>query len=227
MTPGITPVVARALCPLHYHSLAVQSGTATLAGFLADRSMSYALANAFGGLAAGPALPATPDYLRELSVFPWLCTMFEARNPRLLPPIGKRLNLDAEGGYQKRIMDATSTGNLKTWFYIQEVPEGVVYDGAILGPDPFELASELEGRDVSEIIVRTGRHLGGILSLQRNPELERVRLNAHTAHLFGRDQQDDPDMKVSFALYDMQVTDPMSLDKAQATVGTWRDFEAV
>jgi len=33
-----TPVELRTLSPFHYHSLVVPSGTATMTGFLADRS---------------------------------------------------------------------------------------------------------------------------------------------------------------------------------------------
>lgn len=224
--PTATPVRAVTLTPFHYHSLAVPSGTATLAAYLADRSMSYALAGAMGALAPSAALPQK-DYLRDLRAMPWLCSVFEARNPRLLPPIGKRLNLDTEGGYQKRVMEATGTGNLKAWFYIQEVPVGMTYDGAIFGPDPFRMASEIEGRCVSEIVVRTGRHLGGLLKLTREKEARPVRLNAHTAHLFGQHPEDDPAMAVDvFALYDMQLTAPMELDAAAAKVGTWRSLQA-
>ena len=223
-TPEVTPVRAITLTPLHYHSLAVPSGTATLAAFLADRSMSYALAGALGALAPSAALPQK-DYRRDLEALPWLCSAFEARNPRLLPAIGKRLNLDTEGGYAKKIMDATGTGNLKTWFFIQEVPPGVEYDGAIFGPDPFRLASEVEGRDVREIIVRTGRHLAGIVSLTRTGVPIPVRLNAHTAYLFGAEPGEDPDMAVDvFALYDIQLTAPMEPDKATEIVGRWRRF---
>ena len=225
-TPTATPVRAITLTPFHYHSLAVPSGTATLAAYLADRSMSYALAAAMGALAPSAALPQK-DYARDLRQLPWLCSVFEARNPRLLPAIGKRLNLDTEGGYQKRIMDATGTGNLKTWFYIQEVPVGVEYDGAIFGMDPFRMASEVEQREVTEIIVRTGRHLGGLLSLTRQQDRRPVRLNAHTAHLFGQHPEDDPALAVDvFALYDIQVTAQMELDIAAATVSNWRHFQA-
>lgn len=223
-TPTVTAVRVVTLTPFHYHSLAVPSGTATLAAFLADRSMSYALAGAMGALAPSVALPEK-DYRRDLRALPWLCSVFEARNPRLLPAIGKRLNLDTEGGYQKRVMDATGTGNLKTWFYIQEVPVGVEYDGAIFGEDPFRMASEVEQREVSEIVVRTGRHLGGLLALTRQADPQPVRLNAHTAHLFGQHPEDDPAMEVDvFALYDIQVTKPMDLAFAAATVGKWRGF---
>lgn len=223
-SPQATPVRATTLTPFHYHSLAVPSGTATLAPFLADRSMSYALAGALGALRASVVLPEK-DYLRDLKAFPWLCSVFEARNPTLLPPIGKRLNLDTEGGYPKKIMDATGTGNLKTWFFIQEVPPGVIYDGAVFGPDPFEMVSRQEGREVDEIIVRTGRHLGGLVSIQRAPEEGEVRLNAHTAHLFGMDPAAHEALAVDvFALYDMQLTPLMPLAQAAGIVGSWRSF---
>ncbi len=223
-TPDVTPVRAVTLTPLHYHSLAVPSGSATIAAFLADRSMAYALAGAMGALAPSAALPQK-DYRRDLGALPWLCSAFEARNPRLLPAIGKRLNLDTEGGYSKKIMDATGTGNLKTWFFIQEVPPGVEYDGAIFGPDPFRMASVVEGRDVREIIIRTGRHLAGIVSLTRADPGTPIRLNAHTAHLFGTEPEEDPDMAVEvFALYDIQLTAPMEPDKAREIVGRWRNF---
>lgn len=223
-TPDVTPVQAVTLTPLHYHSLAVPSGTATLAAFLADRSMSYALAGALGALAPSAALPQK-DYRRDLRALPWLCSAFEARNPRLLPAIGKRLNLDTEGGYSKKIMDATGTGNLKTWFFIQEVPPGVHYDGVVFGPDPFHMASEVEGREVHEIIVRTGRHLSGIVSLTRADSPVPIRLNAHTAHIFGANPAEDPNMAVDvLALYDIQLTAPMETDRAAEIVGRWRDF---
>lgn len=226
-TPEATVVRATTLTPFHYHSLAVPSGTATLAPYLADRAMSYALASAMGALAASPALPEK-DYLRDLRAFPWLASVFEARAPRLMRPLGKRLNLDGEGGYGKRIHDATGTGNLKTWFFVQEVPPGTVYDGAIFGPDPFVLASEVENRDVARIVVRTGRHLGGIVAFDRCEPRDdtTVRLNAWTAALAGYDVDGDPLMQVAvYALHDIQITAPMPLRAAAEKVGAWRAFE--
>ena len=219
---GVTAVRAETLTPFHYHSLAVQGGTATLSTFLADRSMSYALTGAMGGLRPSACLPISKDYAGDLRSMTWLCSAFEAENPRLLAPLGTRLNLDTEGGYQKRVMDATGTGNLKTWFYIQEVPQGVVYHGAIFGPDPFDMASEAEGRPVEEIIIRTGRHLGGIVSLKRSEEERDVRLNAHTAHLLGADPTADDRLSVDlFALYDIQLTRPLPINEAADIVSGW------
>lgn len=220
--PGVTAVRAVTLTPFHYHSLAVPSGTATLSTFLADRSMAYALTGAMGGLRPSVCLPVQKDYRRDLGAMTWLCSAFEAENPRLLPPLGKRLNLDTEGGYQKRVMDATGTGNLKTWFYIQEVPQDVIYQGAIFGPDPFEMASEVEGRPVKEIIVRTGRHLGGLVALQRAEDVTHVRLNVHTAHLFEADTEDARLAVDIFALYDIQLTPRIDLETAAGIVAGWR-----
>ena len=222
----VTPVRATTLTPFHYHSVPVPSGTATIARFLADRSMSYALAGALGSLRPSDALPSK-DYRRDLVALPWLCSAFEAAEPRLLPPLAKRLNLDAEGGYPKRVQDATATGNLKSWFFVQEVPPGVAYDGAVFGPDPFEAAGQVEGRPVDEIVVRTGRHLGGLLRLRRHA-VDRVRLNAHTAHLFGDEPGADPRLAVDvFVLYDMQFTRPLELGAAAEVVARWRGFAPV
>lgn len=225
--PTATPVRATTLAPFHYHSLAVPSGTATLAPYLADRAISYALAAAMGTLAASPALPRK-DYRRDLLALPWIASVFEAREPSLMSPLGKRLNLDEEGGYQKRLQDATGTGNLKTWFSVQEVPPNTVYDGAIFGPDPFALASEADDRDVDCLVLRTGRHLGGLLRLERTPIQDRevrVRLNAWTADLAGYDVDGDPRMKVAvYALHDIQVTIPVPLAVAAEIVGTWPPF---
>lgn len=213
--PHVTRVTATTLTPFHYHSLAVQSGTATLAAYLADRSMSYALAGAMGALAASAALPKK-DYRRDLERLPWLASMFETKTPRLMKPLGRRLNLDGEGGYQKRIMDATSSGNLKTWFYIQEVPQDVVYEGAFFGPNPFELAG------VEQLILRTGRHLSGLLRVEPSSSSGGIRLNAWTADLFG-DATDDLEIDY-FALQDIQVTIEMRQEEAAARVARWRSF---
>lgn len=217
------PVIATTLTPMHHHTYATPSGTATGARFLPDRSMSFALAGAMGALAASPAL-FEKDYARDLRRLPWLCSVFETDVPRLMPPIGKRFNLDVEGGYQKRVQDATSTGNLKTWFFVQEIPPFSVYRGAIFGPDPFEMASHESGRRIDEIVVRSGRHLGGLISLRRAlADSASVRLNAHTAHLFGVDPNGEAFLATDvFVLYEIQVTRPMSLEKAASMVERFR-----
>lgn len=224
--PPFTGVRATALTPFHYRSLAAQDGVATIPDFLADRAMSYALCGAMGGFR--PALPLPPkDYLRDLSAMPWLCSVFETDAPRLLPRLAKRLNLDEEGVYGAKIMGATGTGNLKTFYNVQEVPPETVYRGVIFGPDPFAMARGADPDRPDRLIVRTGRHRGGLFLLEPDPDVSEVRLNAHTAFLFGREPQADPEMGVEeFALYDMQLTGRKPVAEAARIVGSWRGFDA-
>ena len=224
----MTRVRALTLTPFHYHSLAVPSGTATLAPYLADRSVAYGVASALGALAASPALPRK-DYLRDLAAVPCLASVFESPDARLMRPLAKRLNLDDEGGYPKRIQDATGTGNLKTWFSVQEVAPGATYEGALFGLDPFAAAASVDPVFANRLVVRTGRHLGGLLSLEPlGPDTgARVRLNASTADLFGADVDADPLMAIDvYALHDIQITAPMPLAEAAERVRSWRAFDA-
>jgi hypothetical protein len=220
MTPQTlhaTGVRATVLSPFHYHSLAVPSGTATQPEYLTDRQVSFALGAALGCLSSSLALPPK-NYRAHLSAFPFLASVFETRDPRLLPPLARRLNLDDEAGLTKGVQDATGTGNLKSYFFIQEVPPGVVFEGAVFGVDPFALAAEAEGRPVQEIVVRTGRHLSGLLRMEP-AEPAAVRLNAHTASLFGQEASVE-----IYAMHDLQVTPLMSIVEAAAQVARWRPF---
>ena len=217
-------VKASVLSPFYYHSLAVPSGTASLPAFLTDRSISFAISAALGALCASPALPPR-NYKTHLRGLPLLASVFETKAPRLLPPLNKRLNLDGEGGLQKWVQDATYTGNLKTHFFIQEIAPDVEYEGAVFGADPFELASRAEGQPIECLVVRTGRHLTGMLLLERCP-VGKVRLNAHTAMTFGMNlPEEGPEYGVDiYALHDLQLTRPLNLSDAAAIVGRWRPF---
>ncbi len=215
----VTGVRATVLSPFHYHSLAVPGGTATQPDYLTDRQVSFALGAALGCLAPCPALPSK-DYRAHLAALPFLASVFQADAPRLLPPLARRLNLDDEAGLTKAVQDATGTGNLKTYFFIQEVPPGIVFRGAVFGTDPFGLASRAEGRPHREIVVRTGRHLGGLLRLE--PDVaETVLLNAHTAALFG---QAEGLRVATYAMHDLQLTPPLPPAEAAALVAGWRTF---
>lgn len=222
-------VAATTLSPYHHHSLAVQSGTATLAAFMPDRAVAFALANAMGALRASPTLPVRPNYQRHLAELPWLASVFETSEAKLMRPLAKRLNLDGEGGYQKSIMDATGTGNLKTYFHIQEVPPGVIYTGALFGKeDPFDLVASVTGAPCDAIVVRIGRHLSGLLKLEKAGHTE-VRLNAHTPTFFGLSQQLPVE---TYALHDLQITPRMpiaaglgaSSPTASDIIASWRPF---
>ena len=219
-----TPVRLETLTPHHYQSLAIPSGVASLSAQMADRSVAYGLAGAFGGLSANVALP-TKDYRRDFAAMTWLASVFEAERPRLMRPQGRRLNLDQEGGYQKSIQDATGTGNLKSWFFIQEIPPNAVYHGAVFGPDPFEMASEVEGTDVHHIVFRIGRHRSGLVRMARmvRGTSAEVRLNLHTGFICGADVAHDERLRVDIpALWDLQVSTPLPLTTAGEIVAEWK-----
>jgi len=220
LTP--TPLRLETLSPHHYQSLAIPSGVATYAAVMADRAVSYGLASTFGALIASPALP-TKGYARDFASMTWLASAFVARDPSLMRPMGRRLTLEHEGGFQRSVQDATGTGNLKQWFFIQEVPAGKIYDGAVFGPDPFEIASRAASAPVEEIVIRVGRHRSGLVRLTRGGVRE-VRLNLHSAFVSGADIDAIEDMRVDIpALWDMQISNPIPLDRAGELLGSWQE----
>ncbi|MCY4227405.1 MAG: hypothetical protein OXF20_06900 [Gammaproteobacteria bacterium] len=216
-----TPVRLKMLSPHHYQSLAIPSGVSSLSTHLADRSVVYGLSGAFGSLNPSVALP-WKDYRRDFSSALWFASVFETITPRLMRPQGRRLNLDQEGGFQKSIQTAIGTGNLKSWFFIQEIPPYVDYHGAVFGPDPFKMASEIEQKEVLHIIFRMGRHRGGIVRMQRS-EVTDVRLNLHTGFICGADFDNDRRLKVEIpALWDLQISKALPLSVASEIVKEWR-----
>jgi hypothetical protein len=200
---------AETLSPFAYHSLAVQGGTATLPELIGDNALAFGLASALGYIRARGALPEK-DYRRDLRAMPWRASVLIADEPRLLPPLARRLNLDEEGGYRKKLRDVTYKGNLKQYWTTQEVPPGAVFRGAVFGVDPFEATEQ------DTVAIRIGLHRNGMVKLTRDPELERVRLNAATAALFKRELPVE-----RFLLYGLQLTAPMSLAEASEEVGQW------
>lgn len=200
---------ATTLTPFAYHSLAVQGGSATLPELISDNALCFGLANALGYARAWCALPPK-NYRRDLLAMPWRASVLTTDRPRLLPPIARRLNLEEEGGFQKKLRDVVSKGNLKQFWTIQEVPPAVVFRGALFGPDPFaEIGSD-------RIVIRVGLHRNGMVKLERDAQVEQVRLNAATAALF------DKELPVArFLLYGLQLTKPMPLMEAAEEVSQW------
>lgn len=94
-------VEAETITPFAYHSLMVQSGTATLPELIGDRALAFGLARTLGITAARVALPSK-DYRGHLGAMPYRTSVFVTDSPRLLPPLARRLNLDAEAGLQKK-----------------------------------------------------------------------------------------------------------------------------
>lgn len=215
-----TPIRLEMLTPHHYQSLAIPGGVATLSTFMADRSVAYGLTAALGGLSRSVALPEK-NYRRDMSGMGWIASAFEAEMPKLMRPLGRRMTLDHEGGYQKSVQDATGTGNLKTWFFIQEVPQGIIYNGAVFGDDPFEVASQAQGEPVAEIVFRIGRHRAGIVRATRG-EAKQVRMNLHTGFVAQVDVNADPRVRAEIpALWDIQLSQKLDLDVASEVAGDW------
>ena len=202
-------VKATTLTPFCYHSLMVQSGTATLPELIGDRAVAFGLASVLGMMAARVALPVK-DYLRDLSAMPYRCAVFTTDALRLLPPLIRRLSLDAEAGYKEKIQNVAKKGNLKEYFLTQEVPPEQVFHGAIFGFDPFAATGQ------KELVIRIGLHRNGMVKLEPDRGIAQVRLNASTAALFGRELPVE-----RYCLHSLQLTKPLELDEAAEEVGFW------
>lgn len=211
MKATTTPITATTLTPFAYHSLMVQGGSATLPELISDMAVSFALATALGWAWARTALP-TKNYKGHLGAMPFRSSVFINNDPCLLPPLARRLNLDDEAGMQKKFSNATSKGNIKTYFHIQEVPPYQEFSGTIFGMDPFALTGE------KELIIRIGLHRNGMVRLrQASNKIEKVRLNVATARLFGRD------LPVNrYCLHTLQLTPEISLSTALDEVCQWQ-----
>lgn len=208
----MTPVVglrAETLTPFAYHSLAVQDGTATLPELIGDMALTFALATTLGYARNWVALP-DKDYRRDLTALPWRASVLVTANPRLLPPLARRLNLEEEGGLPTKLHEVTAKGNLKQYWTTQEVPPYTWFRGALFGLDPFQAT----GRD--SLLIRIGLHRGGMVRLTRDPGVTAVRLNAATAALFDRQLPVE-----RFLLYQLQLTPSLTLPEAATEVAQW------
>lgn len=201
-------VRAITLTPFAYHSLMVHQGTATLPELIGDRALAFALAATLGMLWNRGTLPAK-DYRRDLSALPFRTSTLTTEAPRLLPPLVRRLNLDAEAGLKEKVANVARKGNLKDYFTTQEVPPGQVFTGAVFGLDPFADSGQ------RELVVRIGLHRAGMVRLEPWP-VETVRLNAATAALFGRELRVE-----RYLLHGLQLTPAMALADALAEVVAW------
>ncbi|EFK07871.1 conserved hypothetical protein [delta proteobacterium NaphS2] len=190
----------------------VQSGTATLPELIGDRAMAFGLAAALGMTAARLGLPPR-NYRRHLAAMPFRTSVFTTDHPRLLPPLTRRLNLDAEAGLQRKIQDMAKKGNLKDFFHVQEVPSEQVFKGAVFGLDGFD---PFDASDTGEIVIRVGLHRNGMVLLTRAKTDERVHLNAATAATFDRELEVE-----RYCLHSMQLTPPMDLNAAATEVIQW------
>jgi hypothetical protein len=206
----ITPIRATTLTPYNYGHLTVQGGVATIPELIGDRAIAFALAATLGMMRASVVLPPK-DYRSHLAAMPWRTSVLETETPRLLPPLARRSDLGAEGGYPEKVRRAAASGNFKEYFTIQEVPPGQVFRGAVFGADPF---ARVQGMDA--LVVRIGSNRTGMLKIERDDSVETVRLNAATALLFGRTLAVE-----RYILHELQLTSAMKLDEAAVEIETW------
>lgn len=206
------PVCATTLTPFVYHSTPVPSGTATFPDLIGDRALAFGMASALGMMRASVALPEK-NYLRHLQAMPWRTSVFTTHTPKLLPPLARRLNLTEEGGYPRSLQDTVNKGNLATYFFTQEVPPDIEFNGAIFGLDGFD-PFKASGRD--ELVIRIGLHRNGIVRLTKKEAIPEVFLNAATAKLFGQE------LPVSrYLLHELQLTPSLSIEEAAKQVSHW------
>lgn len=211
---NIIPITAETLTPFAYHSLMVQNGTATIPELISDRAICFGLSLALGMTQARVALPPK-NYRTHMAAMPFRASVFMTETPALLPPLACRLNLDAEGGLQKKTQDVAKKGNLKDFFFIQEVPPYQIFRGALFGINEFNPFAYTRKK---EIIIRVGLHQRGMVRLKRHEESDthQVRLNASTAYLF------DQELKVDrYLLHSLQLTPWMDLKDAAKEVRQW------
>jgi len=205
-------ITAETLTPFCYHSLMVQNGTATLPELIGDRAIAFGLAATLGMLSSSVVLPKK-DYRSHLKAMPYRTSVFtiatEFNQPRLLPPLVRRLNLDEEGGYPPKHI-ASGIGNLRTFFQTQEVPHGQKFKGALFGFDPFQETGK------NELVIRIGLHRNGMVLLKRSDSISQVYLNAATAALFNQT------LPVNrYCLHSLQITPGYSLTEAWQEVSQW------
>lgn len=210
MTCQSMGVIAQTLTPFCYHSLAIQSGSATIPELIGDRAVAFGLAATLGMMNTSVALPQK-DYYQHLKAMPYRTSVFITHQPRLLPPVLRRLNLGTEGGYGETLRSVIKRGNLATFFQTQEVPPGQQFYGAIFGFDPFKYA------DREELVIRIGLHRNGMVLLKKaRVDVDTVCLNAATAALFGRA------LPVKrYCLHSLQLTPTYSLTAAGKEMQQW------
>lgn len=210
----ILPVKAKTLTPFAYHSLMVQSGTATPPELIGDRAIAFGLAHTLGMAAARVALPIKEDYRNHIAAMPFRTSIFTTPEPELLPPLTRRLNLDGEGGYQKKVQDVAKKGNLKEFFLVQEIPPEKEFFGAVFGFDEFDPFEYLQ---TGTIVNRVGLHRNGMLALTIEPKSYPVRLNASTAWLFDRELEVE-----KYCLHHLQLTQKYDPEDAAREVAAWK-----
>ncbi|SEH07169.1 hypothetical protein [Candidatus Venteria ishoeyi] len=202
-------IKATTLTPYAYHALMVQGGSATLPELISDRALAFGLASTLGMLRASVALPEK-DYRTHLAAPPFRTSVLTNHDPKLLPPLLRRLNLEEEAGYKQKTQLVSKKGNLATFHQIQEVPPGQVFHGAIFGFNPFQETGQ------TRLVIRIGLHRNGMVLLEPDEQVTAVVLNAATADLFGQVLP-----VARYCLHGLQLTPEMSMREAAGKVAEW------
>ena len=218
MAEGIYRFRLTALSPWAWHGLATPSGTATLNNVVTDTAVAFAAANALGMAPRSPCLPSTPDYRTHLAALPFKTTLFLGEGNRLNRPLARRLNLDAESGMPKRVHEARTSGNIKDFYHLQEVAVGSEFHGCFLHADPLRIARDAYGVRTDRLVLRLGLGRNGVGLLERCSEQRELRLNLHTAHLFGASD----DLRAGpYLLHNIQPSRPLEAEDALRTTALW------
>lgn len=211
---NIIGIRATLLTPMSFHGLMADGGSSTIADVLSDKAMAFAVAESLGWMPAGVALPTRPSYKAHLAAMPFRASMFlpvpGSPDPRLGFPQARRLNIDAECGRPGKLVDVTSSGNVKDYFTIQEVQPGATYEGILWWPSGVPEA--LPGKWV----VRTGLGRQAMVELEKTRPPDQVVLNAHTAALFDKSLPCH-----RYYLHTLQAAPPMPAFEAAQEMAAW------
>ena len=207
-----------ALSPWAWHGLAVPSGTTTLNDVVNDTAVSFATAYALGMSWRSPCLPCEADYRSHLANIPFKTSLFFGNGNQLNRPLAKRLNFDFECGMQKSIDLARKSGNIKDYFYIQEVSAGSKFHGYFLHADPLQLAEKAYNQRIDRLVIRLGLGRSGIGLLEKSKVECKIFINLHTAYLFNREIDIEAS---SYRLHNIQPSRPVSKDEALQITSEW------
>lgn len=204
-------VRAVALTPFYYHGLYARDGSASHANVITDTALVFALRHAL--LETPPVLRGRPDYATDLRRIPWRASLLMGQDNALMPPVRHIIDVEREGGNHEAMQKNMGSGNFKKTFFVHEVAAGASYTGALVGPDPFARLG------VDSLVVRVGVGRLGMLQLMPCKKLERVRLNAATARLFGRGNSE---VEEEYRILDtIRVSVPFSLEQAKQELAAW------
>ena len=195
------------LSPLTYHGLLVQDGSATVHEILSDSSLAFALASTLGWMPQGPSLPISSSYRRDWKAMPFRVSMPCAIESNLMSPLTRRLNIDIEGGLPRKLAGATGSGNVKTFFKVQSIAPGSMFEGIYVGP-------QLDTPRSFVLRMGLGRQSEVLLEWREPPE--KVRLNAYTAQWFDKSLPCE-----SYLLNSMQVSPWMNTEDAAHELASW------